>query len=204
MANEIFPVNGNKIATLFLDTYSFKFSSSQINSIEDFEKAWDKKLTLAKKIEIQYDSVKAVRKEESDKEIIISYKTSVGITSQCQFSFPNANDYETFFAYLENEIGLDKEEETLAPFKAILNYLFGLIITVAITVFGYFEAIKIANGTASEGTNGKARLFNSIVGILGDKGVLFIGGGVTCYILFQMWKRYTNPPNQVRFTPKDI
>ncbi len=202
MANEIFSINGHKMSTLYFDDESFKFSSSNLNSAEDFENSWDKTFTLATKSEIRYGLIEAIKKEENDDNITISYKASFGTTSHCKFSFPNPNDYERFFITLENELGLEKEHETLEPFKAISNRLFMLAVTIAVTAFSYYEAIAIANGTATKSTTSKAKLFDRIVGILGDKGVLLIGTAIACYMLFQMWKRFTNPPNQIIFTIK--
>lgn len=202
MANEIFSVNGHKMSTLYFDDESFKFSSSNLKSAEDFENSWDKSFTLATKSEIRYGLIEVIKKEENDDNVTISYKTSFGTTTHCKFSFSNPNDYERFFNTLENELGLEKEHETLEPLKSIYNHLLKLVITITITAFSYYEAKAIANGTAIKSTTSRAKLFDRIVTNLGDKGILLIGGVITCFLLFQMWKRFTNPPNQITFTIK--
>lgn len=204
MANEIFSINGHKMSTIYFDDESFKFSSSNLNSAEDFENSWDKSFTFATKSEIRYGLIEAIKKEENDDNVTISYKASFGTTTHCKFSFSNTNDYERFFNTLENDLGLKKEHETLRPFKAISNHLLKLAITIAITAFSYHEALAIANGTATKSTTSRAKLFDRIVTNLGDKGILLIGGAIACFLLFQMWKRFTNPPNQIIFTIKEI
>ena len=70
-----------------------------------------------------------------------------------------------------------------------------------LTIFTYYQAIEIANGTVEEAHNGKARLFNNIVGLLGDKGVLGLGAIVSGYLIYKIWKRFSNPPNQTKLLP---
>jgi hypothetical protein len=49
-----------------------------------------------------------------------------------------------------------------------------------------------------EDGDAKARLFLYLLNLIGVKGVLAIGIGVCGYILFKIWKRFSNPPYVVR------
>lgn len=199
MLNQVFPVSGNKISSFVADTDSLKFSSSSFDSVDEFLAAYSKKLSLATKLEIKYDSIKAVQKEDNDKTVVIKYKGIGGITSSCEFSFSNESDYEVFFSYLEKERYFKRTNETLTPFKAIRSYILGLLLTIGLTIFAYYQAIGIANGTLEDSGNRKTRLFNALVGLLGDKGVLAVGAAVTAWIGYKIWTRFKNPPNQTKF-----
>ena len=201
MTNKVFAINGNKIASLAIGENSLMFSSQTFNSIEDFMEGWNKKLSLATKVEIKYESIKSVKKEDTDNDVLIKYKSFIGLPSDCEFSFSDINDYETFFTFLQKERYFSKTHEVLTPFKAILNYLIGLAITIGITIFAYFEALKIADGTIEEAHSSKTRLFNNIVELLGDKGVLAVGALGTCYLLYKIWTRFKNLPNQLKLLP---
>lgn len=201
MIDKVFPITGNKISAFIADHESLKFSSSTHNTVVDFNEAFTKKLSLATKIEIKYNAIKSIRKEDNDKAILIVYKTSIGMPMDCEFSFSNEEDYETFFNFLEKEKSFAKQYETLKPIRAIKNYLIGLLITIGITLVGYYQAIEIANGTVEETHSSKTRLFNSIVGLLGDKGVLGIGIVIIGYLVYKIWMRFKNPPNQIKFIP---
>jgi hypothetical protein len=203
MINRVFSVSGNKIASLVVGENSLMLSSKSFNSLEEFNESWTKKMSLATKVEIKFDTIKSVKKEDGDEDITVSYRTFAGIPASCEFSFsdPAAND--TFFSYLEKEKFFSKSHEQLSSFKAISNYLIGLVATVGITAFSYFEAIKMANGTAEISGNRKTRFFYNILGMLGDKGVLIVGGLVTCFVVYKIWKRFSNPPGQVRFLPSN-
>jgi hypothetical protein len=201
MLNQVFPVNGNKISSFVADTDSLKFSSSRFDSVDEFLTSFGKKLSLATKVEIKYDSIKAVQKEDNDKTVAIKYKAIAGITNSCEFSFNNETDYEVFFNYLEKERYFKRTNETLAPFKAIRSYILGLLLTIGLTIFAWYQAIGIANGTLEDSGNRKTRLFNSLVGLLGDKGVLAVGAAIAAWLLYKIWSRYSNPPNQLKLMP---
>ncbi len=72
---------------------------------------------------------------------------------------------------------------------------------MAFTVFTYNQAIEIANGTVEEATDWKARLFNYIVGLIGDKGILIGGTLILAYLIYKTWTRFSNPPNQIKLLP---
>jgi len=198
MLNQVFPIHGNKIFSFVADTDSLKFSGSRFNTVEEFLTAFGKKLSLTNKIEIKYDSIKSVRKEDNAKTVKISYKTFAGITGSCEFSFNKEEDCELFFNYLEKERYFQRTIETLTPFKAIRSHILGLVLTIAVTAFAYYQATGIANGTVEISGYGKARAFDALLGFLGNKGVLAVGGAITAYILYKIWLRYSNPPNQTR------
>jgi hypothetical protein len=199
MLNQVFSVSGNKISSLVADADSLKFSSSGFTSVDEFLTSFVKKLSLATKVEIKYDSIKSIQKEDNAKTIVIKYKGLGGITQSCEFSFANESDNEVFFSYLEKERYFKRTAETLTPFKAISSYILGFLLTIGITAFAYYEAIGIANGTLEDSGNRKTRAFNALVGFLGDKGVLAVGGLVTAYLGYKMWTRFKNPPNQTKF-----
>lgn len=201
MVDKVFSITGNKISGFIVDENLLKFSSSTSDTVDTFKKAFAKKLSLATRVEIKYDAIKSIKKEDNDKDISITYKTFAGIPTDCEFSFNNPADYDTFFAFCEKELYFRKSHETLTPFRAIRNYLIGLLATVGFTIFTYYQAIEIANGTVEEATSGKVRAFNYVVGLLGDKGVIAIGALVSAYFLFKIWNRFSNPPGQIKLLP---
>ncbi|OQP47464.1 hypothetical protein A4H97_08205 [Niastella yeongjuensis] len=199
MLNQVFSVSGNKIASFVADADSLKFSSSNFTSVDEFLASFGKKLSLATKVEIKYDSIKSIQKEDNDKTIAIKYKGIGGITSSCEFSFANESDYEVFFNYLEKERYFKRTAATMTPIKAVGNYLLGLLLTIGLTIFAYYQAVGIANGTLEDSGNRKTRAFNALVGLLGDKGVLAVGALIACYLIYKIWTRFKNPPNQTKF-----
>ncbi|GAB2618364.1 hypothetical protein GCM10027035_13200 [Emticicia sediminis] len=201
MLNKVFSISGNKISSFIIDENSLKFSSQNFNSYTDFQDAWNKKLSLATKVEIKYDNIKSIKKEEFDEDILIKYKAFGGLPADCEFSFTDLDDYEIFFSFFTEKRYYQRTIETLTPFKAIQNYLIGFVATIGITLFSYFEAIALANGTAEEAHSGKTRAFNFIVELLGDKGVILVGTAISAFLIYKIWTRFKNPPNQTRLIP---
>lgn len=199
---KVFTVTGNKIASLVINDESLRFSSKSFNTVDEFNEAWDKKLSLATKVEVNIDKIKHISKEEPGKEIKIRYQK----ISEAVFSFNNPEDYAEFFSYLEKDLYFTKTEETLSPIKAATPYIFGLLFTITMVVFCHYQALNVSDEAGlqhelNEASNAKARLFYEILSYLGDKGVIALGVAISAYILFRIWKRYTNPPNRVRYLP---
>ncbi|GGD57630.1 hypothetical protein GCM10011514_22160 [Emticicia aquatilis] len=201
MFNKVFSISGNKISSFIFDENSLKFSSQNFNSYTDFQDAWNKKLSLATKVEIKFENIKSIKKEEFDKDILIKYKALGGLPADCEFSFTNFEDYETFFSFFTEKRYYQRTIETLTPFKAIQNYLIGFVATIGITLFSYFEAIALANGTAEEAHSGKTKTFNFVVELLGDKGVILVGTAISAFLIYKICTRFKNPPNQTRLVP---
>jgi hypothetical protein len=198
---KLFKVNGSKISTLVCTHDALLLSSQSFDTVEDFNKAWPKTLSLATKTEIKYRSIKSVTKEDQEDTLMIKYKAALNMPGECAFSFEDKTDAEIFYNFLEKEQYFTRIEQRLSPVKAALPYVIGLLFTIGITIFAHFQAIEIANGTVDESGSRKTRMFNNIIALIGDKGVWTIGGLVSVYILYTIWKRYTNPPNQTRFVP---
>lgn len=205
MLDKVFSIKGSKISSFIVDEDSLKFTSSSSEiSIDTFKENFAKKLSLSTKIEINFDSIKSIKKEDNGKDILIKYKGFVGFPSECEFSFEAPIDYDTFFSFLEKERYFTKINETLTPFRSTRNYLIGLLATIFFTFFIYNQAIKIANGTVEASHSGKAMLFDYVIGLLGDKGVLAVGIFFSGYLGYRIWIRYKNPPNQIKFLPPNI
>jgi hypothetical protein len=201
MNNTVFSVTGNKISSFIIDGDSLKFSSQKFSSQEEFLDAWGKKLSLATKVEIRFDSIKSIKKEDNDKDIQVKYKTFASIPAEIEFAFDVEEDNETFFNFMEKERYFSRDHEALTPFKAIRGYALGLVFTIAVTVFCYYQAIELENGTASGPRSGKARIFNLIVGTLSDKGVIAVGALIVCFLGYKIWTRFSNPPHQTKLLP---
>jgi len=193
MPKQIFCVTGNELSSLVLADDALLFSSQSFGSVDEFEQAWNKKLTMASKFKLNYESIRSVTKEDQAEKIVIVYGKGIGIPSEYEFSFTNQEDYAAFYTFLEREQYFTKIHETLSPFKAISGLLRGLLFTVGMTIFCYFQADHIP---ADSG--GKYRLFPLLIELLGGKGLLVVGTGISCYIFYKIRKRYNDPPSQTK------
>jgi hypothetical protein len=201
MLNTLLSVSGTKVQSLVINDISFRFIDKSYNSIEDFEAGWGKSLNLATKQEIKLDKIKKITSEAGDDDITLAYKGMIAGASQT-FSFSDPAQKETFFRFMETELGYRREEETLTSFKAIQGQVG--IMAFLLAVIGY--ALKIASDMeagAYEATEGysrssrNARFFENIVQMLGTTGLIVAGLlviGIFGYIIRQ---RLKNPPVKV-------
>lgn len=201
MTDVVFKVKGKNVESLVLTGKALLFSSKSYQTVDEFNQAWAKTLTLATKTEIKFDDIKTVTQEESDETILIKYKGKLGLPNECTFSFADKKDVAAFYDFLENEQYFKRVDERLSPIIAAKPYLTALIITLGVTYLAHYQAIRIANGTVDVSGSRKTRLFNQIIDLIGDKGVWTIGILVTCFIVYKIWVRFTNPPSQTRFLP---
>jgi len=199
MENRLFAISGNKVNSLLLADDALRMSSGYFDSVEAFEQAWAKKLTLATKLQIKYDSIRSITQESQDTKFRITYRTWAGFPSESEFSLLSADDYETFYEFLEKELYFIKTQESMLPFSAISRHLLGLAFVAALTAGTAYVAMDIDKGVKEEAGDVKARIFDYVVGLLGVKGVVAIGGAISCYILYQMWQRFRNPPDRIKF-----
>ncbi len=94
-------------------------------------------MSIATKVEIKYESIKSVEKEDNDNDILIKYKAFLGFPMHCEFSFSDKNDYETFFTFLEKERYFTKFHEDLTPFKAVLERVGKLSLALGLYALQY-------------------------------------------------------------------
>lgn len=202
MYNTVFPVRGSKVATLLVDDDALRFLSVSSANADEFREKFGKKLSIAHKTTIKYDKIISIRKEVNESVIKIRRKGLFGIPGDEEFSFQKSEGYETFFRFFEKERYYTRTTRVVSSFRAASGYFFGLLFTILIFVMGFSTATDMKNGTFNDSSNsGKARTFNAIVSLLGENGVLAVGLLVGGYIAFKMWKRFSNPPDQVILSP---
>ncbi len=202
LTTRLFKVSGSNIQSLYIADTGLQFSSKKLPASEDeFIQLWNKKMTLTTQTEVPFDKIKTITKENTGSDITLEYKATLGIGSEIVFSFNDAADEEALFNYLAKNQYFTRSEEQLSPINAALGYGVGLVITVGATIFCYYQALAIANGTASEPRGRRARGFMKLMGFLGDKGVLVIGIGIAGFIAYKLINRYKNPPQETKLLP---
>lgn len=201
MIDKVFPITSKKLSAFIVDEQSILFSSQRKDSFDAFKEDFAKKITLATKHEVKYEEIISITKEETEFDLHLSYKGTLGITNELEFTFSNADDYEVFLTYLEQKRFFTRTYETLSPFNAIRSQLIWLLISILITIFSYDRAIDIAKEGIDESARGRFKLYSYLVEFLGDKGVIAVGVIVISYLGYNIWKRYSNPPRQMRLMP---
>ncbi len=203
--NQVIPVSGEKIESLLMNDNALQLLSSTQASVEEFNAAWTKTLSLATKTEIAYESIKTITKEDGEDNIVIKYKGTMGMPSESQITFTNPTDLDAFFTFFQENKGFTRTDEALSPFKSALPYIFGLAITLGATAFGYYMADAAEHGEPEPDGNTrsarKGRFVRMIAETLGTKGVLLLGLAISAYVVYMILQRYKKPPVQTKLVP---
>lgn len=201
MSEKVFKITGQSVANFIIDGNSIKMMNKSFDSFEAFNEEWAKKLSLAHKTEIKLDKIKIIKKENDSNDVIISYKYLGFFPMEAEFSFDIPGEFDEFCQYFVKVLFFKFENGQLSPFKAIKNYLIGLLMATVAGVFCYIQAVEIASGKEVGTGSGKSKLFNTIIGALGEMGVLAISLAGISFILYKIWTRYQKPPIQTSLTP---
>jgi hypothetical protein len=195
LTDKVFKIVGSKKSSLVLGENSIQVSSLTFSTLDDFNNSWTKSLTIATKRELQYESIKYVKKEESEDIIKIRYKGPLNITGECDFSFSDKNDYNLFFNYLVKVRYFSRADDRLSPFKSARPYIFWLIFIIGFTSISLFQFSRIQSGTTSINSDGhKIGLYNHLLVTIGDNGIWLIGTLIALYTVYKIRLRFKNPP----------
>lgn len=205
LTQKIILVDGEKIESMVLAENEIQLLNKTFDSMEEFDAAWKKKITLTNKVKIEYSEIKSITKEEAEEEIEIKYSSSLG-TKTCKITFQDNEDRSAFYAFLIDEKGFARTDERISAFAASKTLLISLVVVAAIAVFGYLEAVAMQSpdfveNDSSSRSGRRARLFHSVLGYLGPNGTLLVGLAIVGFIGYKLWMRYTNPPVVTKFTP---
>jgi hypothetical protein len=66
MTQKVFSVSGNKISSLIIDESALKFSSKSFVNYNEFVESFNKSLSLATKLKVQFDNIKYIKKEDNE------------------------------------------------------------------------------------------------------------------------------------------
>jgi hypothetical protein len=205
ITNRVIKVSGEKIESMLVTEDSFQFLSKSCNTVEEFQEAFSKTLTMATKQEVKYEAIKSIKKEVADEDLSIAYKGGLGGNS-VTFKFENGTDCEAFLKYCEKPpVGLTRNEVQLSPFQAMKYYLLGLLASLILVPFAYQRAVGLVAGevTDPEGysrSDRKGRFLNNILELLGPTGTLLVGILIITVLGYITWKRYSNPPVQIQLS----
>jgi hypothetical protein len=206
LENQVIKASGEKIECLVIGSDSIRLASKFFPTLDAFDEAWNKTLSLITKTEIKFSAIKSISKEQGEDEIVIKYKGMAGMPSEAKFAFVNSGALDEFYDFFQQNKGYVRTDENMSPLKAALPYLLGLGLAVLFTVIGYNESIAMSNGTYVEAdgysrSSRKSRSFHAILEMLGTNGVLLVGAAAIAFLGYKVWKRYSNPPVQTKLVP---
>lgn len=205
MNNEI--INLKKGATtesLKLNETDLWFSSEPHKSIEKMQSKVEKNngKFLNNHGIVAYDRIIKIQLNEKSEKISLSYPNAKGKEQLIILDFEDTNKAHRIGEFIASKTTLKKKISTESKNMALLK---GLLWPVGIVAGTLFIAL-VDTSYESEGHTRSSRRVNSIMSIIkllreniGQIGIIIIGLLITCYLLFKVWKRFSNPVNDITY-----
>ena len=201
MENQIFRVDNTFAKSVVLKENELWIHSENVSSLEKFEKAVNKTGMLQSAYSILLSSITEVSYNELSEGIKIKYENDKGKEKKLNLNFEDTALSNNFGQFLGDKMEFKKsiqQESQVTPL--LLNTLY-LLIAVGMTFYvGMMEDTSSLTDTNTRRGRGMLVIFKMIVDTIGQVGVFIIGGLVSIYLAYQLYKRYKNPSNEILYT----
>jgi len=203
MENQIFKVTAGMGRSLMLKEHEIWIHGDNVKKIEKFEKAINKTGSFLRTgaYKISYTSVREISYNESSEFIKLHYINDKGKEKKLKIDFSDTKLSNRFGKYLGKKLEMRKiitQEDQMKPL--FLNVLYVLMAIAATYLLSTVDATTEISDSGSRKTRNKAALLKLVVDTIGQTGVLIIGGLTTLFFIYQLYKRFKNPSNEVVFT----
>lgn len=189
--------SGEKNWSFVVRDTEFQFIEKYLTSLEEFEAALVKKLTLARIIKTDFNSIKEITRSKDNQNFFITTDKKWSADS-ISFKFNNSIDSANFINHILNKFGYIETQKTLSTKWNFVSYGFIVLVAIGLTWQGLLTVANAENGiTVYEDTGGKnswaGLLLHNFYLFLGRQGVWIVGIISIGLILFNCYKSYKNP-----------
>ncbi len=153
---------------------------------------------------IDYNSVTKIKLNEKSDKVILSYPNKKGKEQELDLQFEEISTAHSIGEFIASKTNLEKAMSTESKSKTLM---LGLLWPIGILAATCFIAFGADMGIEQEGYSRSARRSRSakaIINLLHDKigqnGILIIGALITAILIYNAWKRYNNPVNDIIYT----
>lgn len=198
----VIPIDLKGAETMIVRPEGFQILNKTFSDVADFEAAYEKGGLLSGKQSISFSDVKAIRYEHGGSAIKLDY-VGMGLTKPGEIGISSVETQNQLFDYLEKKAGFRRSEQQVGSFKAILSNLFYVGLAAVMTWGAYSTAVEtesgLVHGEVTGRRRGLKRLFMTISDTLGSTGCLLVGGAITAFLGYLLFKKFQNPPTETRF-----
>lgn len=198
MENKIFEIESTSWKSLVLKDNEFWLSQNRISKLEKFETAIQKTGIMKSAQAYLLSTVSEISFNEASDSIKLTYKNEKGKQKKTTIGFESKELSNKFGHYLGNKLELNTTEKQE---KQITLMLFSLLY-LALTIGGTFflatleDSDELTSGGSRRSRN-KGAFLKLIVDTLGQTGVIILGSLISIYLIYQLYKRFKNPANEV-------
>ncbi|MEZ4907204.1 MAG: hypothetical protein R2771_06100 [Saprospiraceae bacterium] len=201
MENQIFEVAAIFYKSLVLRENELWVSQNKVGSLEKFEKAVNNTGMMKSAFSIPLTSISEISYNEASESTKLKYTNEKGKDKKLNIGFGDVAVSNQFGEYLGNKLGFKKSSTKEGQLKPLLLNGLYLLIAIGGTFFlGMMDDTSELTESGSRRSRNKGAFLKLIVDTVGQTGVFIIGGLISIYLAYKLYKRYKRPSNEILFT----
>ena len=201
MENQIFEIATTFYKSLVLTNDALWISANKERDLEKFEEAVNKTGMMKSAFAVPLSSVTSISFNEASEQVKVKYLDESSKVKSLSIGFSDSAHSNQFGNYLGNKLGYTKQvikETQLKPL--LLNAMYLLLAIVTTVALGLIDTPAEMTDNGSSRRRNKGAFVKLIADTIGQTGVLIIGGLISAYLAYQLYKRYKNPASETVFT----
>lgn len=201
MEEQIFYVKAGISESMLLRDDEIWFCQDKMKSFEKFEKAINSTGLLKGAYSVPLSVIHEVSFNESSESVKIKYTNEKGKDKKLNIGFGDVSVSNQFGMYLGQKLKLKQSSTQESHIKPLLmNGLYLLLAIGATLLLGTMDDTTDLLESGNARSRSKGELVKLVVDTIGQTGILVIGGLISLYLAYQMYKRFKNPASEIRFT----
>ena len=199
MENHVYDISGAHCKAFLLTNEEIWLSIHKQSNIEKFEKSASSTGTWRTGYKIQLQSIYEI--EFNDKSESVKFRYVAEKDKKLDIAFENKQEANAIVEYIATKLGLHKSTREENKLKPLLTNGFFLVIVVlgTISISNKHDSSEITSSGSSRNRLG-ARIIGWLYDTIGPTGILIAGIVISLYILFRIYKRFTQPGTVVIYT----
>ncbi len=181
----------------------FHFSSSKLNTQEEFEKNISRPALLRSVVSVPLSSIKELQFNEVKQELYVWYLNKKGKRKKKTLIFANPTEADDFGQILGEQAGLQKVIQDENKTWPLLANAGGILLTGMFLLMLLFtpEVFTEVSETGSRRSRGNSAVLKIIYETLGPTVLMLVCVGFIFFFGYRMYQRFKNPAKETHYLP---
>jgi len=202
MENQVFKASAGMMGkSIILKENELWVHTDEVKSLEKFEKDILKTGMKQSAYKIEMSAINEISYNEASESTKVKYTNEKGKEKKLNITFEDVDLSNQFGQYLGSKLGFKQSSIQEGQIKPLLLNGLYLLIALGMTFFvGTMEDTSMITDSKSRRGSGNRAIFKLIVDTVGQTGVFLIGGLISLYLAYQLFRRFKNPSNEILYT----
>ncbi len=198
MENQIFAIESTFYKSLVIKGDELWLSQNKVTDLEKFETAIQKTGMMKSAYAYPLSAISEISFNEASESVKLKYQDEKEKQKKLKISFGDKGLSNQFGQFLGDKLGMTKSQQQEGQIKPLLLNVFYLILAIGGTIFlAAMDDTNQLTDSGSRRSRNKGAFLKLIVDTIGQTGVIIIGTLISLYLIYQLYKRFTNPANEV-------